>query len=405
MVAVLARKFVALSGLMVLLVNLAACWIAASFQGCGTEVNYSTARGTLNVLNGPTSKVETGLPAGKRKSGSALSTQNGHYALSPEKMTTTVTGISFIPSGSKRDQVNIPVSGCDATYDRSFGSLAVLCSSDIAVPVGTFVGVMIEYSKTFTLVMNDSSTGIYSDPDAPNLLSTTAPAGGGRPIQLKDQNGGGDYNHAMTYFTSPITIGEDSTPHVYVVFDPTHWVKVMLNNGSFSAPYMGGNPPIIPSLSTFGKAVYYTNIGTVMSYIWGGATINSGISLLFLYGDATTPISVTWQDHDICNYMGGPSVVAYNGNGTRIGMAGMLGLDNNHTLAWASPGPTASNGFSITGYSGVFKMPEISTIGQTTVLSYHCSTEVPQPISGPNYTSGAPDFTADGTLVLKLLEN
>jgi hypothetical protein len=370
--------------------------------GCGSGVGYSVTTGTLNVLNGPTnSPVLAGLP----KQVASLPLQDGDYALSPSKMTMTVTGIGFIPPAGNANEVQITsISPCAATYDRSVGSLALLRSSDITVPVGTFGGVTIEYSVTYTMVMNDSIAGIYSDPDAPGHLTTTAPAGGGRPIQIRDQNSNGDYGHATTYFDPPITIDKDSVPQIYAVFDPTHWVKATLNNGTFSAPRMGGNPPIIPSLSSFGKAAFYSNIGTPMSYLWGGRGIDSGISLLFLYADAAKPVSVTWQDHDICSPMGGDPVVAFNGNGTLFGTFGMLGLDASHTLAWASPGQASGDG-TISGYSGVFKMPEISTIGQTTVVSYLCTSNVPQPVSGPNYSSGAPNFTAGGTLTLMLLEN
>ncbi len=389
--------------------TLAALLIALSVGGCGTGVSYSTATGTLSILNGPTNMAATAASTGTGKSISARLTPDGDYALSPSKMTMTVTGIGFIPLGRNQNEVNIsPVSGCTATYDRSVGSLAVLRASDITVPVGTFHGVVIRYSTTYTMVMNDSTAGIYSDPSAPNLLTTTAPSGGGQPIQIRDQNSDQDFGHATTFFASPITIDEDSIPLVYVVFDPTHWVKAMLFNGSFSAPRMGGNPPIIPSISSFGKAAFYSNIGTAMSYRWDGRGIDSGISLLFLYADATTPVSVTWQDHEICTPTplgGNVPVVAFNGNGTLWGTFGMLGLDANHTLAWASPGGMSSDRSTITGYNGVFRMQEISTIGQTTVLSYQCTANVPQPASGPNYSSGAPDFTADGTLLLTLIAN
>jgi hypothetical protein len=82
----------------------------------------------------------------------------------------------------------------------------------------------------------------------------------------------------------------------------------------------------------------------------------------------------------------------------------MLGLDANHVLAWASPAPGTGNG-TISAYNGVFRMPELSTVGQTTVLTYLCTSNIPQPVSGKNYSSGAPDFTPSGILTLTLLKN
>jgi hypothetical protein len=325
-------------------------------------------------------------------------------------MTLTVTGIGFIPVGmTQYDNFKmIDVSGCTATFDRSLGSLTLLRTSGFTMPVGEFCGVSIRSRQTYTMVINDTVAGIYSDPASPGGLTTTPPAGGGQPIQIHDQNseGGGETGPggSSTYFDNPITIDENSAPQVYVVFNPTHWIKAEYNNGQFSAPRMGGNPPIVPSISRFGKAAYYSNIGTSLSYnMMEHHSADSAMSLLFLYADSLTPISVTWQVYNLCSMSGG-SAVAYNGNGTLFGTFGLLGLDASHTLAWASPAGGGANG-SFTAYNGVFRMPELSTIGQTTVLTYLCTSNIPQPVSGKNYSSGAPDFTPSGILTLTLLKN
>ena len=381
---------------------------ALTFIRCGNGVTYSTTSGSVNILNGPTGAAGLGKFA-VRKAAAALPLENGTYALAPSKMTITVTGIGFIPAGmTQYDNFKmIDVSGCTATFDRSLGSLSLLRTSDFTMPTGTFCGVSIRCRQTYTMVINDTVAGIYSDPASPSGLTTTPPAGGGQPIQIHDQNseGGGETGPggSSTYFDNPITIDQDSAPQVYVVFDPTHWIKADLNNGSFSAPRMGGNPPIVPSISRFGKAAYYNNIGTSLSYNMGNRSADSGMSLLFLYADSLTPISVTWQVYNLCSMSGG-SAVAYNGNGTLFGTFGLLGLDASHTLAWASPAGGGING-SFTAYNGVFRMPELSTVGQTTVLSYLCTSAIPQPVSGRNYSSGAPGFTPSGTLTLTLLEN
>jgi hypothetical protein len=378
---------------------------AFAFIRCGSGVTYSTASGIVNILNGPTAAAGLSKSAALGKAASAL-VSNGTYALSPSKMTLTVTGLGFLPPDVGANQVHIfAITPCIATYDRSLGSLSVLNSGDITVPVGTFGSLTIEYNTTYTVVMDDTVAGIYSDPDAPGHLTTTRPAGGGRPIQVRDQNNPGDKEHATFYFSSPATFGEGSVPQIYVVFDPTHWVKADYNNGQFSLPHMGGNPPIIPSMSSFGKATYYSNIGTAMSYLWGGRALDSSMSLLFLYADTATPVSVTWQDGSICQSGINAMVVAFNGNGTLFGTYGMLGLDADKVLAWASPVNTGGNNAVFSGYSGVYKMQELSILGQTTVVSYSCTSNVPQPVSGPNYSSGAPNFTPSGTLTLTLLEN
>lgn len=376
---------------------------------CGSGVSYLAASGNVNILNGPTGGAVLAKSA-VRKAAAARPLENGTYAIAPSKMTLTVTGIGFIPAGmTQYDNFRmVDVSGCTATFDRSLGSLSVLHTSDFSMPVGTFCGVSIRCRQTFTMVINDTEAGIYSDPASPGGLTTSPPPGGGRPIQIRDQNSDNDGETGpggcVTYFDSPITIDENTAPQVYVVFDPTHWIKAQYNNGQFSAPRMGGNPPIVPSISRFGKAAYYSNIGTSLSYRMDNRSADSAMSLLFLYADSLTPISVSWQVYDLCARTGNSCAVAYNGNGWRSGLWGMLGLDVNHTLAWASPAPGIGNG-TITAYNGVFRMPEISTVGETTILSYRCTSDIPQPQSGKNYSSGAPAFTADGTLTLTLLKN
>ncbi|MBN2188251.1 MAG: hypothetical protein JW699_02265 [Chitinispirillaceae bacterium] len=381
---------------------------AVAFIRCGSGVTYSTASGNVNILNGPTSAAGLAKSA-VRKTTTAL--ENGHYALAPSKMTLTVTGIGFIPVGmTQYDGFEmIDVSGCTATFDRDSGSLSLLRTSGFSMPVGTFCGVSIRIRQPFTMVINDTVAGIYSDPASSSGLTTTPPAGGGQPIQIQDQNysasdGDAGPGRCVTYFDNPISIDENSTPQVYVVFDPTHWIQAQYNNGQFSAPCMGGDVPIALSISRFGKAAYYSNIGTSLAYRMDNRSADSAMSLLFLYADSLTPISVTWTVHDICATSDNSCRVAYNGNGWRAGLWGMLGLDTSHTLAWASPAPGGDNG-TITAYIGVFRMPELSTVGQTTVLSYLCTSNIPQPVSGKNYSSGAPDFTPSGILTLTLLEN
>jgi hypothetical protein len=175
-----------------------------------------------------------------------------------------------------------------------------------------------------------------------------------------------------------------------------------LSGGIFAAPRMSGNPPIVATVSPLGKAVLYGNLGTTMSYRWDGCTRDTCESLLFLYGDASTPVSVTWQDHDICAPAGGAPVVAFDGDGDRWGTSGLLGLDATGTLAWASPAGFTSAGL-LTGYTGVYAMPVVAAVGQSTTLRYACTASVPKPASGTTYAVGAPTFTPDGTVSLTLL--
>lgn len=380
-----------------------AAMLMLPLMGCGESKVMVPA--TASVLNGPTTAALQASDHSVRGALRPAAAADGSYRLSPSKMSITVTGISMLPEGKfdPIDEVS-RVSGCTATYDRSRGSLAVLDECSLEVPEGTYGGITILYSNTFDVVMDDAAAGIYSDPGAPGLLSSTPPPGGPQPIQVRDQNDDRDEGAATLFFASPVTIGKDSPPSIYVVFDPTHWIVADVNGGVFSAPRMSGNPPIIPSLSAFGKAAYYSNMATPMSYDARTCSGSSCVGFLFLYADDATPVTVTWQEHDLCRSMGGTHVVSFNGDGTAMGTYGRLGLDGDGTLAWASPGPVSGDHPpSISGYVGVFSMSQAGTVGDATTLSYRCTTDVPPPVSGPNYSSGAPSFTPDGTLSLTLL--
>ena len=379
-------------------------------EGCGGGGGGGggpSVTGALKVLNGPTSTAQNaaGHLTESRDLVAATSLPDGTYRLSPSKMTLQITAVGLVPAGASGNNIQMRFHdvSCSATYDRSVSSLAILSDCSFQAPTGSFGGVALQYNTTYSVVMDDAEAGIYSDPAAPGGLTTSRPAAGPQPIAVTDQNS--SFGQVTTYFAEPISIDGTSNPQLYVVFEPTHWMIATSTSGSFSAPSMSGNPPIVPSASQFGKAVLYSNIGTTMSYRWDGCDNSNCESLLFLYGDATTPASVTWQDHDICSQSGGGPVVAFNGDGTLWGTCGYLGLDSSGTLAWVSPAGFSSTSGAVTGYTGVYAMPARSNIGDTTTLQYKCTGAVPTPASGSTYSSGAPSFAPDGTVSLTLVEN
>lgn len=390
-------------------------WLATSCvlvmaMGCGSDKSNDgpdsgggSMNGSLSVLNGPTDVAAAAAPA-PTSARHYRSLTDGHYRLSPQQMTMTITGVGFIPDeGTVYDTQLQDVGDCPATYDRSLGSLVSLTECAFSVPEGTYGGVVVRYETTYTMVVNDELAGIYSDPAATGNLTATQPEGGGQPIQITDQNTSGESNYSWIYFLDPLEIATDSAPSVYVVFDPTHWIMTTLSGGAFTAPQMAGNPPIMPAVSAFGKAAFYSNLPSPMSYRTDGCQLGTCMTLLLLYSDVDTPVSVTWQDQSLCNTSDRALVVSYAGDGLMAGTFGMLGLDKSGMLAWASAGESNDDG-DIMGYSGLFAMAEVSDLGGSTTLRYKCTVDVPAPTSGHNYASGAPQFTPEGTLSLQLLQ-
>lgn len=364
-----------------------------------------TTNGVLRILNGATTPAQVTNPLNARDVGVAryALTDPGHWRLSPATMSVQVTGISLLPVGYFEPHATIlEIEGCTATYDRALGSLVELSACALPVPVGTFGGLTLLYDPTFELVMDDAVAGIYSDPSAPGQLVTTRPAGGPGAIRVTDPHAstGRGRGTATQFFPSPVTIAEDDTFVLSLVFDPTHWPHAELLDDGFQPPKLGGEAPLMPAPGGLGKAALYSNLPSTASFNLSGRT-DPPLGFLFLYADERTPATVLWQQGTVCP--GGP-MAAYAGDGTEVGTWGRLGLDADGVLAWASAAPVMGDKPPrTTGYTGVYRMNERQALGETTTLSYRCTSEVPPTSGGATYASGAPDFVPDGARLLTLL--
>jgi hypothetical protein len=315
----------------------------------------------------------------------------------------TVTGVKFTDAGDT-DTGNDPgnVSGCSATYDQGKASLLKLADCSFSVPEGTYTKVIVFYSNTFQALFDDSA-GVDSDPSSPTGLVPTAPSGGAAFISVHDQNSNQDSGGIATYFSQPVTVSKDAPPQLYVVFNPIHWMVTTIGSGSLAAPSMAGNPPIIPAVSGFSKAAYYTTVGTIGAYDASNGSTSTGFILLY---SGTSPRAATQVDGgNLCNGNGDP-VVSFDRNSLLWGEYGRLGLDTQGILSWALAGPySGESNASISGYRGLVEMTEKTAIGDTTTLHYQCTTSPPEPTDSINYGSGHPAMADDGTFTVTLLAN
>jgi hypothetical protein len=327
------------------------------------------------------------------------------FQVSPSQITLQVEGIGFFAPGTpsnKQPNTIQPVSGCSVTYDRTKGSLSQLASCTAEVPTGTYGGLIISYSTTYNLVVNDPQAGFYSDPSSPNFVSITPPAGGAAMVQLRDQNGGNATGYKTTLFSTPVTFTEKSSPQFSVIFDPTHWLVVPENSGAVTGPmYFAGDPPIAGTLGQFGKAVYYTNVGTTGGFAPNGPN-SVGFIVFFTSDGVATQVSL--RDGPFCSGSVFESGAAFAGNGTNWGEFGYLGLDSNNVLSWDLGGALTPDQTQITGYAGVVSVPMGTKVGDTVTAQYACTASPPTPSSGTTFASGAPSFTPTGSVSLTLLE-
>jgi hypothetical protein len=197
-------------------------------------------------------------------------------------MTVTVIGIGFGNTARESEKNEVSVSDCSATFDLSKAALTDLADCTISAPAGTWSMMTLFFSNDYTMVVDDAA-GFYSDSSAAKKISTSEPSGGAATISIHDSNSPQDESGLTLTLAEPVTIADGTPPDVYVVFNPIHWMAVDVYGGAVTEQYMSGNPPIIASTSGFGKAQYYTTVGTLGAYPQSG-----GCGFIILYSDATT---------------------------------------------------------------------------------------------------------------------
>ena len=370
--------------------------------GGGGGGGGTLVKGTAHLLNGSTGTAEAGVKAASRaRAAPSAALSDATYRLTPAQMTVTITGVSFANSFNKAGKNRVDLSGCSATFDLSRASLTSLRDCQLSAPEGTWTLLTVYYSNTYQALFDDAA-GVYS---TSNGLVASAPEGGAQFLSVTDQNASEAEGQLTLYLPSAVTVDADHPPEVYVVFNPIHWMVTTVSGGSPGAPRMSGNPPIIASTSSFGKAQYYSNVGTLGAYPWTG----DQMGLIFLYFDEATPYLVTQVDGNtlLPNELGyADPAVTFDADTLQWGSFGRLGLDADGVLAWA-PAYYDNTGTSpvVLGYRGVVEMGQLDTVGSTTTLNYQRTTSPPAPSSGVNYSSGHPSLTPDGSYSLTLLVN
>lgn len=358
--------------------------------------------GMATFLNGPTATTTSlSLPKLLRVEPAAAS---GDWALTPDVLTMTVVGISFLKTtdtSGYEENATLGSATCQVTYRRTEGSLATLKECPFTVAAGTYVGVAVDFNTTYSVQINDMTNGIYTDASKPGLLSLTEPAGGAQTVSFIDPNGNGNTNRTRTYFPTPLVVAEGTPPEINVIFDPTHWFYTNITGSDIQGLTSGGGPPVVPSASAVAKAAYYSAAGTTGNFLLNSTFQSSQFGFLVFYTDATTPTSLIGRVGGICK-TGSTVDNAYNSNGTEWGRWGYLGRTTDGYLGWALPSVDANNQY--TGYRAVARMAELDVVGATASLSYACTASPPAPLSGSIYSAaGEPSFTPDGTITLTLL--
>jgi hypothetical protein len=388
--------------------GLVLCLIAAACGGSADSTTRpatsvaTTVAGTVSFVLGGTSGSSSPFIAGLERNamGSARSASlvpGDQYIVSPRQAKITFTSVVF-RSADGATLGTSPLSNCTVTYDRSLASGSALLDCAFTVPIGSISQVAVYFDKTMQLLVSDTKYGIYSDPSAATLYSTTAPAGGAAFVPFTTTIGDNTTSRATPIiFAAPISVVEGSSPKLYITTDMIQTFQLVVNAGGTTLTGAGGNDPIaLFGGPTPGTSSFYSNANAIDSYKVG--SVNGFQSLRVFYSQAGVPLFAmrTSVSGNMCGVDNGPKGAWASPPVNDIG--GWLGRDPSKILGWAVPLGTYS------AYAAYFVMVEPAAVGQSTVLKCRATTSPPPPLDGQTYSSGAPAMpNPDAAVALTLL--
>lgn len=380
----------------------ASLWLIA---GCGKDDfgGGEEVDGAAEVLHGPSggSTAAVALPP-------PLHAADGRWQVSPDQGTATLISINFFGAVAGTDTASV-LEDCEFTWTRGDDALSSLLTCPFTIYPGTYIGLSVEASTTFRILIDDATNGLFTDPSSSTKLSTVAPAGGADFVDfvVPSPGGSGDQVGFQSYFTTPLVIEEAADPiGISLVVDMTHTMEVDVAGGvaEFRQDFTPVPLYLFGSAGEVGRATFYTGLGTADNTLEPALGFNT---MRFFYTADQQPVFV-WSGAATAGCQNGnmpsnawstsPDAAPAQPQGGRIG--GYLGLDSTDTLCWALPADSTWD-----SYGTLFAMPEAASLGEVVTVSCDTGGNVPPPTSGANYTSGCPAFTPTGSGSLTLVAN
>jgi hypothetical protein len=352
------------------------------FVVLGLAAGCQRVPAVARVLNGVTPDVTLrGAPA---------PLGDGLWAVSPDQVEVPFQEIRFVNDNGNENRIDL--TGCTAIYDRAAPTLSERLDCDFQVPPGTYTHLGIDFQPPLGILIDDPVNSLYTDGSG---LTRTPPAGGATFSPLDGLESG-----SRIQLVEPLIVDQDPVD-IKVVMTALHTVNVEVNGST--ATFAGGvGLQLFVTPDPVGGAAFYSAASTAETLAAPGGT-----EMLLFYEDAATPSYLFLVPSDVHR--------ACLGEGTRMEafatspgeldkegqtMGGYLGLDDSGTVCFALPKDPA-----YTEYQAIFAMPEVSEIGGTTTLSCEVTSAVPEPVSGPNWSSGCPEITPTAEGELRLLAN
>jgi hypothetical protein len=303
------------------------------------------------------------------------------WFFSPNKGQVTFLSLSFTTSSGS--QTNSSFSNCTVTYDRTLSSGAALLDCPISVPAGTYTQVSLCFAANEQILISDPTVPLYTDPNAPTLLSSSPPSGGAGYVTYTTGNGTNPCFGVP--LPTPFTVSSATPPTISIITDMTHTVPGTLTGSTYAFTMNSANRPVevVPAPGTGGHSEFYSDQST---FVLNGPT---GENFERIYYDGNgNPVAAGGLS--LCD-TGIVAAYAYPFSASSAPAdAGIyLGIDSSQNLAWAIPDISPSTSGS------VFVLPRGTTLGSpTTIKCKNSVAPIPVPSSGSTYASGAPTISS-----------
>jgi hypothetical protein len=340
---------------------------------------------TARVVHGPSVQSVASQQNITTSSSSEPFGSRRYWAISPDQARITIATMIFTSASGDVQQADL--SNCVVSYVRATPSLSRLLDCPFTIAAGSYVSLSVGILNDFDVLIDDAANGLFTDPNTPSGIVTSRPSSGARFVHYRAHLSAGQGNliGSGTYFTTPLVIDSASAPMITLVADMIHTLFLIDSAGIRIDTLRPAAPvELVPSATGAGKVEFYSSSGTALNVLMPGESDAESRSIRLFYANPPQPSYVFAPIVGPSQAFNMSPAKSPTFNGQRAG--GYLGIDGSGVLCFALP----KDNYSYAQYNVVRRMPIVSTIGASTVVTGQRMLNAPAPISGDTYASGCP---------------
>ena len=332
---------------------------------------------TVVFLKGPKGGLEPPPPPPPAQA--MVAQEIAYWDLTPDRARVTFTQLQFLKPGGGL-LASVPLGDCQVEYSQGANSGAELLACEFEAPVGEISGITALVRDEFEVLFDDSTFGFYTDVNG--LVYGQRPAGGPSFYTFTTGEGGNEDLAFTSVYPKPFTITESEPLRIAIVVDMIHTMKGQVVNAEASFLNLARPAFIQISPTGTGRSVFYNQTGATLNYPDYFDLGQPTVRLAYSDNAVEHPLYLEAQGPGTCAEGSGES---WAGGGEEGSVGGYLGRDAQGYLAWAY-----SDDNWVT-HAGFAVMLEAAPVGSTTILTCLRTADVPAPLSGSTYASGAPE--------------